>query len=592
MKRLLPLLLALLLLAGCATGNEETTAPIADTTLPAPVGLYDPENPVEAATGGAVRAYPLQADNFIGLSAMGSRLLLIADDGSLTALKGEDCQISATLLTGRQIFSSSVGFDTAAQGAAYYMENSREVVLLNPQLQQSASWVLPEDIVGEPAVSLSTDEVYYSIPGELRALNLQTGISRLVRSHPGTTLTITGCHFDGTVLECMDSDAGRLFLSAQTGERLSSGRSLLSLYTAGKTYFSEFLDGSVLSKIFGTLNTTAQALNVEGTPAAALELNGVVIYQTDKDGLQLDFYDLISGQRRSSVQLPGVTDPVAFLATDSHLWVLSYADGHQVLYRWDTGESLTDDETVHTGPLYTASAPDVAGLDACQARVVEMNQKYGVRLHIWQDAVKNPGTLTLTPEHQVITINAMLDALEPMLALFPSRFLQTTVESGWIHICLVRNTGNNKSFAQYWHNGDCYIAISSDAAQSFLQGVGFAIDTHVLGNSRDFDDWSLLNPEGFSYTNGAEPADKDWQYLDGDDRAFVDAHAMEYPHTDRSRLFAAAMSEGNAEIFAAPIMQAKLKLLCQGIREAYGLEKSAESYLWEQYLEESLAYTR
>jgi hypothetical protein len=39
-------------------------------------------------------------------------------------------------------------------------------------------------------------------------------------------------------------------------------------------------------------------------------------------------------------------------------------------------------------------------------------------------------------------------------------------------------------------------------------------------------------------------------------------------------------------------MQAKLKLLCLGIREAYGLEKSAETYLWEQYLTESLAYSR
>ena len=35
-------------------------------------------------------------------------------------------------------------------------------------------------------------------------------------------------------------------------------------------------------------------------------------------------------------------------------------------------------------------------------------------------------------------------------------------------------------------------------------------------------------------------------------------------------------------------MQNKLKLLCQGIREAFGLEAYAEPLIWEQYLDEPL----
>ena len=35
----------------------------------------------------------------------------------------------------------------------------------------------------------------------------------------------------------------------------------------------------------------------------------------------------------------------------------------------------------------------------------------------------------------------------------------------------------------------------------------------------------------------------------------------------------------------------KLKMLCQGIREAFGLKKSPENFLWEQYLNQPMAYT-
>ena len=39
----------------------------------------------------------------------------------------------------------------------------------------------------------------------------------------------------------------------------------------------------------------------------------------------------------------------------------------------------------------------------------------------------------------------------------------------------------------------------------------------------------------------------------------------------------------------ADAMQAKLKRICQGIREAYGYEKNGKTYRWEQYLNVSLA---
>ena len=78
----------------------------------------------------------------------------------------------------------------------------------------------------------------------------------------------------------------------------------------------------------------------------------------------------------------------------------------------------------------------------------------------------------------------------------------------------------------------------------------------------------------------------DSKYLTDESRAFTDAYAMTFPHEDRSLLLAYAMMEGNARYFATDTMQAKLALVCEGIRDAYGYWWSDEPFLWEQYLPE------
>ena len=124
-------------------------------------------------------------------------------------------------------------------------------------------------------------------------------------------------------------------------------------------------------------------------------------------------------------------------------------------------------------------------------------------------------------------------------------------------------------------------------------GVAYAIDSHVLGNSRDFDfdRWNPLNPEGFTYANSYDVTPQQ-AYLEGDTRAFTDELAMSYIHEDRCRVFYNAMLADNADMFSSSTMQAKLQRLCMGIREAYGLQKSEKTYTWEQYLKTSLAYVK
>jgi len=48
------------------------------------------------------------------------------------------------------------------------------------------------------------------------------------------------------------------------------------------------------------------------------------------------------------------------------------------------------------------------------------------------------------------------------------------------------------------------------------------------------------------------------------------------------------MMDGNEDCFESETMQKKLRQLCIGIREAFGMKHYAEPLLWEQYLQEPI----
>ena len=63
---------------------------------------------------------------------------------------------------------------------------------------------------------------------------------------------------------------------------------------------------------------------------------------------------------------------------------------------------------------------------------------------------------------------------------------------------------------------------------------------------------------------------------------------MSYPKEDRARIMEYAMRAGNESCFESETMQKKLRQLCLGIRKAFDLETSSESFFWEQYLKQPL----
>ena len=598
MKRLWILLLAAVLLAGCKKQPPppETTE---TTVMEETKGLHVPDSAVEQATDGAVWMYALPEDTYFDLAGMGTNVLVMGQKG-LTLLSGEQAEVIATLETG-DITPVSV-MDTDATGVAYYSSNTRQIHVYNPQLQAVTQLMLPETVVGKPIISFAKYEVYYSTGTEIRALNMNTGISRLLRQQTVANLTLLGAYFSGDVLLCQHTNetgaTQMTYISTETGQTLKAAQGISNLQTSGADYFAYWLDGTVRQSVFGTRGGAFKCFTGAAIPedkiggrVALPVMRGVLDYVETDNGLELSYYNLNTGKRTAQVVIPGLKSPTKFHSDGTHIWILT-ADAEEVLYRWNISQSAITDEASYTAPLYTTENPDTEGLAQCESVASAYEKQYGVKLLLWQDAVAKTGGHTLVAEHKVQAINKMLEEIKPVLEYFPEKFLLKTVEKGWLQIALVQSIDGDKDWAQFWEEGDCWILISAkaNAAQALIQGIGYGVDSHVLGNSRKFDSWNQLNPAGFTYS-GSNTAEQVQKYLEGASRAFADVTATTYPHEDRCSIFYQAVLPENAEMFASPIMKEKLLRVCTGIREAYNLEKKTDTYIWEQYLETPLAYT-
>ena len=601
MKRLLLILLAVLLLAGCGKKKNESQPTETNANNPAAVKLYVPGSNVEKQTDGAVRVYGLEDDTYFGVFSMGNHQLVMGTKG-LTVLTGADGELWATLPT--DVIRADTVMDVAPTGFAYYNPNSRQVIVLNPQLQVAGQMELPKEITGAPCISIAKNEVFYSTGSELRALNMTTGISRLLRQQTASTQTLLGAYFDGTLLLCRitdaDGDVSTEYISAETGQTVAPGREDTALLTVGNQYIAQWQEGVMQQTAFGVRGETAQSLHTlppameeKGGRAVLPGVNRVVDYRMQETGLELTCYDLNSGKAIGRTVLPGVRAPIAFSGDKDDICMLA-TDTEKtchVLYRWNVAKSAIGDETVHTGPLFTAENPDTQGLAESRGLADTYQTQYGVKLLLWKDAVQVTGGHTLTPEYHPQIINGMLEKMKPVLEQFPEKFLLKTVEAGWIRIALVREIAGGADWVQFWEGKDCWVILSAEAdvASCLLQGIAYGVDSHVLGNSREFDTWTEMNPKGFNYTYSTHVAGNA-NYLTEGNRAFADLQSMTYPHEDRCRIFYYACLPQRADMFQSTVMQAKLLRICKGIREAYNLQKRTETFVWEQYLNTSLAY--
>lgn len=622
MKRILSLLMVLSVFL-CACGKDtapvtEPTAPstsITDPSIPVePVrpdfGLYEPGSVVEVQTAGAVKYFPLSGTDYYAMEFMGDGLLLFSgeEETTLTLLHEQADPVSVTL--DHYIYPNNNTMRICEDGLYYFNGNSSEIVHLTSDLSNLSSVPLPEDARSFPTLSSDGKLAYYFSEDALRCLDLSTGISRLLRVSTFQEQESWGLHFDDTVLECYIYDGENSachYVSTATGELLANYDVLPAMVTLGDRYFAEYLDGESFLGLFGSRDGKPQCLQPAQEQAAVepmLGLNGCITYETDEEGTSLYYYDLEQGTCSAEVRLADVDAPWHMVADqDSGLiWILAHdlATTEQALYCWDFQLSPTGDDTNYVTPYYTALEPDEAGLARIARQAKELGDRYGLRIWVYEDVLDvMPGDYSYETEHRVYVYEKNLTVLERALSAYPDGFfkkLGKTSANGVLTLSLVHGLyGDNELGSlttadgiHFWSDGSGYMALAMGELmeQSFYHEVFHAMDSLVLTNTGAYDNWEGLNPKGFAYDYSYinNQFREDYQYLEEDTRAFIDMYAMSFPNEDRARVMEYAMMPDNAAYFASDTMQAKLKTLCAGIREAFGLNNYTEPLLWEQYL--------
>lgn len=625
-KCYLGLLLICLLLCGCAADNtapESTPLPseAQSTAFPLlPAGLYDAQSKLEAATGGAVQVYPLPLSNAFGLCPLGSDLLVFSgtEEGTtITKLSGEELFVQTSIQLSFPLSPEDASFQVHSSGISYYNPTNRQTVVLDTSLKEISHIAVPEELVGIPILSADLDTLYYCTTADIRAWNLETGIRRVVKEIAHPSQSITGLHLNDMVLQCSVTDSDgtsrTLLLSTENGRLLYEGKDDLVLNTDGSNYFAMFPTGITHALLFGEGDGKPQALIPADITASCTFLprqrGAVTASQLSEDEIQLDYYELDSGRRRSSLLLSTQYDPLSITETaDGCVSLLIYDTdyGCETLYRWDSSAAscLVGDSTDYVDAYYTAADPDYHGIVWCQSYAEKIGSKYGIEVLVWEDAMRvQPWDYDFEIEYLVPVIRRELELLDQRLSNFPEGFLEATASHfSSLKICLVRQlTGSAESGSldlatgiQFIDGTDAYIVLAAgeSAEKALYHELYHVMETHILGNSIAFDQWSKLNPVGFEYDyDYIANAQRDGSaYLAADTRSFVDTYSMSFPKEDRARIMEYAMAEGSEDLFTASPLQYKLKILCEGIREAYDLEKSPETYLWEQYLVQPLAY--
>ncbi len=607
MKYLTALLLVCLLLTGCRAEvppaeptihTESTTAP-----SPTPAGLWEPGSPLEVQTGGAVRVYPLTIPYAYDLRTMGENLLLLSgpDRTTLTLLTGEALHVTASVTLDR--FYSAQELTVSTNGLSYFDSSRWQVVVLDASLKEIRHIDLPVGDVRTPLLTADADTLYYCSGTAIRAWDLTTDIHRLV-TEMTEEVSLVGLFLEDSLLQCRIGEKTQV-LDPRNGSLLWEGPEL-TLATAADRYYACFPTGCVQALVFGQGEGSAQALTPADLDAYAAFLPrqnaAVTATQVSDSQIRLDYYDLTCGTRKSCLPLDSTSLPLAFRGT-SEGWVYILMDQPSAIYRWDPEAPAVNDGTIYTGPYYSPEVPDYHGLLRCQALAEEIGQRYGIRILLWDESLTSPPwDYIFEAEYLVPVLERELQRLDARLGQFPEGFLETTAANfSSLSICLVRSlTGTPESGSletadgvQYLIGTDAYIALAvgETGEKALYHELYHVMETQILNKSIALDQWNKLNPVDFSYAYSytANETRDVGSFLDPDIRSFVDRYAMSFPKEDRARIFEYAMVSGSQELFAASPLQFKLKQLCLGIREAYGLKKSPEVFPWEQYLLQSLA---
>lgn len=608
MKRLIPLLLICTLLCGCMANAHAQQLP---TTQPPTTAAVQPTETIpetSAPTAGSDTFVTLPVADAYGILSLGENLVVLSGtEGTvMTLIQGEDLSVAAS--RGLEFFLdfSDPSLRICDGALTYFDPINRQTVILDEKLSAVGHIAAPEDLVGSPILSSDRNTLYYCTAQGIRAWNLETGIRRMLKEMAYPQQMLSGLHRNDQVIQCTvqnETETITLFVSAEDGELLVQQEGTVTMKTLDDRYYANFSISAVDAHVFGTSDTDTQMFLPQELSDAVTFLpacqGAAVTSLVDGATARVQYYDLTSGHLTDTLEIPSAFAPAGVVSNGRDLFVLIYAPdtGYYTLHRWQPSLSPVS-ETKYTG-TYT-KAPNAAALSSCQSKADQIGAKYGIRILVGDTASQvQPWDYDITPEFLSPVISRELELLDARLSDYPGDLLKVTASHFQsLNLCLVREiSGTAESGSletanglQFLEDGNAYVAIAVGkySQQALYHELYHVMETHILTESTALDTWESLNPEEFAYSYSLELDSKanSSVYLLPDRRAFVDSYSMSFPKEDRARIFENAMLPGQEDLFQTDTMQAKLRAICQGIRDAYDLPQ--EPCLWEQYLNQPM----
>ena len=606
-SRLLAAALAAVLLTGCANPSapQETTLPSAPTATAAPTepteaadpGLYVPDSPVERSTDGAVKLYQFDG-SVTGIGVLGENLLLctggdtlrLYETAGMTEIKARPLDAPLSWAEGSLVLTEA--------GLAWFDEAQEAYVVLDSSLVNTATVAIASELACAPIISRDFSTIYFADPEGIKAMNLTSGASRMLRQDQGQILQMEGLLLGDSILrytrETGDGSRQSCFISTADGAALHSGT-----FTGELVTDADSLTGTMtLSHPMGSeswilrhTGTGTELLTRAKGYDSALPLDGdrVLVQHVDQMGLHLSLYSLESNTY-SAVMLPQFTGCFAYACVSgSEVWLCDGVSGK--FYRWDA--ALTPVDKV-TDPLIPAAAAAEGLSQVLTDRAEALSEETGVKITL------DPGTAAGEsgyPAYQDGLFALAMEALEEELSRVPGEFwsaVGNTTDSGRLHIVLVDDYdpatglgGDSSSFSVEGGEAVITLSISRDMDSLLYRELWNIMEIRIRNRSDKLGSWSRYNPDGFSYTE--DPAQ--WEsgelessgYLVPGENWFADSYGMISGRHDRMEVFRCAAIEGNGDLYQSAHMQEKLRFLCELIRSAYKLE-DALVLPWEQYL--------
>lgn len=616
--RFLLFMLSCLLLSGCtreAPLPAETVPPATVAAETAPASMYAPEHPLEQQYGGEWKVYPLTIRETRGAVAVGEDILLFSgqDRTTLTLLTGENLTVSATKTLDFPLSPEDPSFRLWEDSFAFYDASRQQFLVLGRDLTVLSRIQLTEPTLCTPILSEDRCTLYYCTQQALKAWELSSGIHRTVAEISYDQQAVTALLLNDTVIQCQVTDGQRvhaLFFSVKDGRQLFRQEGTPLILTEDERYYATLSADSLELLLFGDAEGAAQALYPQEVSSDCFflpRLHAAITSTLQYDNrAQLHYYELSKGTLAAQLTLPtGQLPRSIFSGSSGSVWLLVHDPQTQqeILYRWVPASAVFRPETGGQYTLPYSGNPYNEIMDQCLSFAARLEKTYGIPILLGEDILScQPWDYTFEAETFAPGLMQALRTLESSLSHIPQALLhQTAAHFSSLKIGLVRKiTGSTASGSldtatgvQYLDGTDAYVVIATGthARQALYHELFHVMETHILTNSTALDRWNELNPPDFSYTFGKGEPEAIEPYFSSGTRCFIDAYSMTYPREDRARVWENALLPGNRDLFRSEPMQAKLTALCKGVRDAYGLTKSEEVFLWEQYLSVPLAYT-